>query len=232
MATYDLYLSFTGGRSLEILEQQHGSPRAAPLYCAVDTDHHRPADAPVPPDQRLALGYMGTFSPDRQGGVEELLLAPARKRPQERFALVGPQYPDDLDLPGNVSRTEHLPPADHPHFYHRQRFTLNLTRADMRALGHAPSVRLFEAAACGTAVLSDRWPGIEELLEPGREIELVDTAADVAAHLDRPAADADAIGRAARKRILASHTAAHRARDLEQALAAIGVPGLAEVPTG
>src|SRR5438132_8271337 len=54
-------------------------------------------------------------------------------------------------------------------FYAEQRFTLNATRADMRALGFSPSVRLFEAAACGTPVISDRWPGIETVFERSEE---------------------------------------------------------------
>ena len=124
------------------------------------------------------------------------------------FVVAGPQYPGDIDWPSNVERIEHLPPADHPDFYSASRATLNVTRADMIAAGWSPSVRLFEAAACGTPIVSDRWEGIDDLLTPDREIVLADTADEVEAALARP--DLDALGTAARARVLAAHTAAHR----------------------
>ncbi|RZL53931.1 MAG: glycosyltransferase, partial [Sphingomonas sp.] len=129
-----------------------------------------------------------------------------------RFAVAGPQYPAGIDWPANVERIDHLPPADHAAFYSASRFTLNVTRADMIAAGWSPSVRLFEAAACGTPIISDRWPGLDAILADGREIILADTGADVVAALDR---DAAAIGRAARARILAEHGADTRAAQLE-----------------
>jgi spore maturation protein CgeB len=78
--------------------------------------------------------------------------------------------------------------------------------------GWSPSVRLFEAASCGTPIISDIWDGIGDLLTPGAEIILAETGADVIAAL---ASDAQAIGAAARARVLAGHTAGHRAAELE-----------------
>ena len=206
---YDVYLSFTGGPTLNRIERQYGAPAARPLYCAVDEARYRPTGAP----KRWDLSYLGTYSPDRQPTLERLLIEPARRAPGKRFVVAGPQYPADIDWPANVERIEHLPPADHPDFYSASRATLNVTRADMIAAGWSPSVRLFEAAACGTPIVSDRWEGIGDLLTPDREIVLADTAEDVAAALGRP--DLDAIGAAARARVLAAHTAAHRAAELE-----------------
>ncbi len=215
---FAVYFSFTGGRSLRVLEDEFGSPAAVPLYCAVDTERYAP-DPTVERD--LDLGYMGTYSPDRQPTVEALLLGPAAALPSRRFALAGPMYPDTVQYALNVERIEHLPPAEHPGFYNRQRFTLNVTRERMRAMGHAPSVRLFEAAACGTTIISDTWPGLDELFEPGREVLLSETTADVTRILqDLPEADRRAIGVAARRRVLEHHTAAHRAAELEAAVGA------------
>ena len=214
---FDVYFSFTGGRSLRILEDEYHAPVALPLYCAVDTERYAP-DPLVERD--LDLGYMGTYSDDRQPTVESLLLTPARRLPKRRFALVGPMYPEQVQYPLNVERVEHLAPADHPRFYNRQRYTLNVTRQRMRELGHAPSVRLFEAAACGTPIISDTWPGLDELFEPGREVLLAEKADDVIGHLrDVPDADRRAIGQAARQRVLDHHTAAHRAAEFEAAVA-------------
>jgi spore maturation protein CgeB len=208
---YDVYLSFTGGPTLDLLEQRYGSPAARPLYCSVDDAAYRPLDVP----NRWDLTYLGTYSPDRQPTLERLLIEPARAAPDRRFAVAGPQYPDDIDWPANVDRIDHLPPAEHAAFYSASRFTLNVTRADMIAAGWSPSVRLFEAAACATPIISDHWEGLDQLFAPDREIILADTAADVLAALDRDAAD---LGRAARARVLAEHTADHRAAELEEHL--------------
>ena len=166
-------------------------------------------------ETRWDLGYLGTFSTDRQPTVEELLLAPARARGAGRFVVAGPQYPADVMWPENVERIEHLPPPRHRAFYNAQRFTLNVTRADMIAAGYSPSVRLFEAAACGVPVISDRWEGIDEFFHPGSEILLATDRRDVAGFLDGVGDDERrAIGAAARERVLAEHTAEIRTAEL------------------
>ncbi|VWX63231.1 conserved hypothetical protein [Burkholderiales bacterium 8X] len=210
---YDLYLSFTGGPTLDRLEQEFGSPAARVLYCSVDPTLYYPE---APSQEPWDLGYMGTYSDDRQPTVDALLVEPARRWHQGRFAVAGPQYPAELRWPANVHYTAHLPPAEHRAFYNRQRFTLNVTRADMIAAGWSPSVRLFEAAACGTPIISDRWTGIESLLVPGREIFLADSPDEVLRLLKAlPEEERRAVGERARERILREHTAAHRAQELE-----------------
>jgi spore maturation protein CgeB len=205
---YDLYLSFTGGPTLRHIEQRYGSPAARALYCSVDPDAYPPLDLPKTWD----LSYLGTYSDDRQPTLDKLLLEPARRLPDRRFVVAGPQYPADIAWPANVERIEHLPPAGHPDFYSASRFTLNVTRADMIAAGWSPSVRLFEAAACAVPVISDRWEGLGELFEPGSEILLADDSDAVVAAL----AGADTgIGRAARERVMHGHRAADRAAELE-----------------
>ncbi|HYP16371.1 MAG TPA: glycosyltransferase [Opitutus sp.] len=209
---YRLYLSFTGGPTLAELEHTWGSPAARPLYCAVDPRDYFPEEQPPTWD----LGYIGTYSRDRQPSLETLLLRPARQLPSRRFIVAGPQYPANTAWPANVERIEHLPPSGHRRFYNQQRFTLNITRADMIAAGWSPRVRLFEAAACGTPIVSDCWPGLEEFFVPGREILLATSSDDVRRLIEEvPASDAAAIGDAARRRVLAHHTAAHRAMELE-----------------
>jgi spore maturation protein CgeB len=217
---YDLYLSFTGGPTLRKLEREFGSPRARPLYCSVDPDLYYPEKRPT----KWELGYLGTYSADRQPPLETLLLDVAREWPKGRFVVAGPQYPDYIDWPGNVKRIEHLSPAKHRAFYNQQAFTLNITRADMRRAGHSPSVRLFEAAACGVPIISDVWPGIETLFEPGREILLARTTEEVLDYLQETTdTERRQIAKRARARVLKDHTAAHRAAELEgYALEALG----------
>ena len=214
---YDLYLSFTGGPTLQHLERSYGSPMARALYCSVDETAYRP----LPGARRFDLSYLGTYSPDRQPVLERLLLEPARAAPELRFAVAGPQYPDDIAWPANVGRIEHVAPADHAAFYAASRYSLNVTRADMVAAGWSPSVRLFEAAACGSPVISDLWAGLDTLFEPGREIVLARDGAAVLQALAAPEADQsarDCRAEAARARVLGSHTSAHRAAELERAL--------------
>lgn len=209
---YDVYLSFTGGPTLDLLEATYGSPAARALYCSVDPDLYSPTGAA----KRWDLSYLGTYSSDRQPTLDRLLVETARALPEHAFVVAGPQYPDAIDWPANVERIDHLPPVAHAGFYSASRYTLNVTRADMISAGWSPSVRLFEAAACGTPIISDIWDGIGELLAPGREIVLAATTTDVLAALTGN--DAAAIGGVARARVLASHTAAHRATELEAAL--------------
>jgi spore maturation protein CgeB len=162
---------------------------------------------------------MGTYSEDRQPPLERLLIEPAIHWQQGRFAVAGPQYPKSIVWPPNVERIEHLPPHDHRDFYNRQRFTLNITRADMIAAGWSPSVRLFEAAACAAPIISDRWAGLETLFEPGREIVLAGDGADVLSALrDLSEDERAAMGERARRRVLGEHTSAHRAEQLESHL--------------
>jgi spore maturation protein CgeB len=215
IAGYDVYLSFTGGPMLRRIMQVYGSKAARPLYCSVDPDLYRPQEI----DERWDLSYLGTYSPDRQPTLERLLIEPARRNPHLRFAVAGPQYPDGIVWPANVERFDHVPPREHSAFYAASRFTLNVTRADMIAAGWSPSVRLFEAAACGTPLISDDWAGLTELFRPHEEILIATGGRDVEAALEGlSAGEAARIGRAARDRVLDGHTADHRAAELESHL--------------
>lgn len=207
---FDLYLSFTGGPTLDRIEDVLGSPAARHLPCGVDPARYQPVEV----RRIFDLGYLGTYSEDRQPALERLLLEPARRLPERRFLVGGPSYPDE-DWPRNVHRVFHVSPPEHPAFYCSQRLTLNVTRADMVAAGWSPSVRLFEAAACGVPIVSDCWEGIDRYFEPGREILLVRSTQDVIELVEHTSDEhLRAVGRRARERVLREHTAEARARDL------------------
>lgn len=216
MPVFDAYFSFSGGEVLRRLERQYAVRRALPLYCSVDADRYAPTGDACHWD----LGYLGTYSPDRQPTLERLLIEPARQLPDLRFVVAGPQYPSDIDWPDNVERIEHLPPHDHASFYNRQRFTLNVTRADMIRAGWSPSVRLFEAAACGTPIISDDWRGLHDLLPDGKAIVIAQNASDVIGALTQM--DEETRRRqadVARQIVLKDHTGFARARDLANKIA-------------
>lgn len=218
IARYQLYLSFTGGPVLERLERTYGAPAARPLYCSVDPALYYPEVC----KEQWVLGYMGTYSPDRQPGLQELLLAPARREPPLRFVIAGPNYPSAMAAPPNVTLIAHLPPAQHRAFYNAQSFTLNLTRADMIKAGYSPSVRLFEAAACGTPIISDYWPGLETFFTLQSELLVARSTKEVLTYLhELTPEERQAIGERARVIVLQNHTAAHRAQQLERYVASL-----------
>jgi spore maturation protein CgeB len=214
LGAFDLVLSYTGGEALEEMRSALGARAVAPLYGSVDPDVHRP----VRPDARLAcdLSYLGTYSADRQDALDRLFIEPARLRPSRRFTLAGSMYPADFRWMANMFYLSHLPPGDHPAFYCSSALTLNITRGPMAQMGFCPSGRLFEAAACGAAILSDWWTGLDAFFTPGQEILIARDTADAVMALDLTDVERTAVGQRARERALDCHTAAIRAGELEQ----------------
>lgn len=218
---YAAYLSFTGGPALDELQERFGARKAVAFYCSVDPEMYHPTS----PQREFCcdLSYLGTYAPDRQPKLMQMLDEPARRASGKRFIIAGPQYPEQIRWAENVQRIIHLSPPQHPAFYSSSRFTLNITRDDMVAAGYSPSVRLFEASACGAAILSDTWPGLEEFLTPGEEILLPRDASEVVRILDEFSdEERQRIGRRARQRILDEHTSEHRAQQFEEIVSRCG----------
>ena len=211
---FDIVLSYTGGRALDELKSVLGAKKTAPLYGSVDPEIHVPS---VKSSEYAAdLSYLGTFAEDRQRTLMELFVEPARRLPEKRFVLGGSLYPKDFPWTRNIYFVWHVPPPMHPQFYSSARWTLNVTRGAMARMGWCPSGRLFEAAACGSPVLSDFWDGIEEFLSPGKEIVIVRSTEEVAEALAMDEAARKGIAKAARERVLEEHTAAGRAAEFER----------------
>lgn len=214
---FDVYFSFTGGPLLHELQINFGAKMAVPLYCSFDPDKYRYVAAR--PQYACDFSYMGTYAPDRQEKIEQLLCETARSVPHGKFLVAGAQYPDGIRWPENVRRIMHVEPAFHASFYSSSRMTLNVTRREMVIAGYSPSVRLFEAAACGTPIISDSWEGLDTFLTPGREILLPRSSEDVISYLrDMEDAELVRIGSNARERVHAEHTAQHRATEFEAAI--------------
>ncbi len=212
ISKYDIFLSFCGGPVLTQLEEQYGSPMARPLYCSVDTDLYYPEDQKV----KWQMGYLGTYSTDRQPTVQELLNKPAARFPDKNFVVAGPQYPAGLEWSQNVERIEHIPPAEHRKFYNSQKFTLNVTRQDMIKAGYSPSVRLFEAAASGVPIISDYWDGIDSIFELKTEILIAKSYTDVVDYFETIGEEErKKLGENARQKVMKYHTAKARAKELE-----------------
>ena len=222
---FDLVLSYTGGRALEALRTLLGARAVHTLYGHVDPQVH----CRVPPraPYRCELSYLGTYAADRQVALQSLFIEPAGLRPGLTFLIGGAQYPADFPWTGNIRFVRHMPPAEHPAFFSSSRLTLSVTRKAMVDNGHCPSGRLFEAAACGTPLLSDWWEGLDDFFAPGREILVARSTAEALAALDLDDAQLARIARDARERVLAQHTSEHRAAELERLLEQASAPALA-----
>ena len=215
---FDVVLSYTGGKALEELQRRLGARRVAPLYGSVDPSLHRPVSPR--PDYAADLGYLGTYSEDRQPALDALFLEPARRLPGRRMVLGGSLYPECFPWCENIRFIPHVPPPDHSAFYCSSKLTLSVTRGPMAEMGYCPSGRLFEASACGVPIITDEWEGLEQFFEPGSEILVARRTEDVTAALEMSEGERERMARAARERTLACHTAARRAVELEAALEA------------
>jgi len=210
LSGFDLYLSFTGGEILRELQEAWGVRLPLPLYGCVDPDVY--ARVPECTEFSCVLSYMGTFAADRQQKLEQFFLEPALRMPQLTFLLAGSLYPWQWMWPANVRRFEHVAPSEHAALYSSSRATLNITRAGMARTGYCPSGRFFEAAACGTPILSDWWEGLDAFFLPGEEIFVVRDCQDVIRALASD--NLSKMAARARQRTLEDHTGDRRAKQL------------------
>ena len=228
LGAFDLVLSYTGGRALGELQSMLGARRTAPLYGHADPWKH--VQGTPRPEFRADLSYIGTYAADRQRALEELLVEPARRRPEQRFVIAGAQYPQEFPWTENIHFVRHLPPSLHPDFYASSRLTLNVTRRDMAECGWCPSGRLFEAASCGAALITDTWPGLESFFTPGEELLAAASTEDALAALELGDGELAAMAQRGRERVLAQHSSAHRAAEFEALV--MSVVSAAPLPQG
>lgn len=206
---YDFVLTYGGGAPVVNAYTALGARRCVPIYNALDPHTH----FPVAPEARFAgdLAFLGNRLPDREARVEEFFLRVAAARPQQRFLLGGSGWGDKA-MPGNVHYAGHVFTRDHNAFNCTPRAVLNVNRQSMARFGFSPPTRVFEAAGAGACLITDAWEGVEQFLEPGREVLVAHDGAAVAAHLDALSPErARAIGQAALRRVLSEHTYARRA---------------------
>lgn len=210
---FDAVCTYGGGDAVISAYMALGARMCVPIYNALDPSTHHP----VARNERFAadLGFLGNRLPDREARVEDFFLGAADRLPAHQFLIGGSGW-DDKPMPANVHSVGHVFTRDHNAFNCTPRAVLNINRASMARFGASPPTRIFEAAGAGAAILSDRWAGIEAFLEPGTEILLASDGAEVAAHVEALTEDrARVMGEAARQRVLAHHTYAHRAAEVE-----------------
>jgi spore maturation protein CgeB len=225
LSDFDLVLSYTGGRAVHELERRLGARRVATLYGSVDPQAHRRVASQA--EFIADVSYLGTYAEDRQDALEQLFIYPARRLPHRRFLIGGAQYPQSFPWTDNIYFVRHVDPPLHPVFYSSSRLTVNVTRRAMKQMGYCPSGRLFEAAACGTPILSDYWEGLELFFEPNVEIMVARTSGEAEIAIEFSDGELAQFAKRARERVLAEHTAEQRAREFEMIVATAGAPASA-----
>jgi spore maturation protein CgeB len=213
---YDFVLTYGGGDPVVRAYKRFGARECVPIYNALDPTTH----FPVAPEPRFEsdLGFLGNRLPDREARVEEFFLKAAAQCPERRFLLGGNGWADK-SMPANVRYLGHVYTRDHNAFNCTPLAVLNVSRESMARYGFSPATRVFEAAGAGACLITDAWEGIEMFLEPEREVLVAKDGGEVAARLrDLDLETARRIGRAAQRRILAEHTYAHRAAQVESVL--------------
>jgi spore maturation protein CgeB len=213
---YDMVLTYGGGDPVVSAYRRLGARTCIPVYNALDPDTHYPTNPRD--DLSCTLSFLGNRLPDREARVEEFFLKAAALLPDRTFLLGGSGW-EDKQIPGNVRRIGHVRTDDHNAFFRSGVATLNINRDSMARFGFSPPTRMFEAAGTAACLVTDCWDGIEQFLEPGREILVAATGDDVAEIMESlTAGRARKIAEAARRRILAHHTYAHRARQVNNLL--------------
>ncbi len=227
--SYDLVFTYGGGEPVVRAYEAFGAQACVPIYNALDPSTHHP----VLPDPRFEadLGFLGNRLPDREARVEEFFLRVASQLPQRRFLLGGSGWTGKT-MPPNVAAIGHVYTHEHNAFNCTPRAVVNVNRESMARYGFSPPTRVFEAAGAGACLITDEWVGIELFLEPDREVLVAANGAAVAAHLEALTPErAQAIGDAAYRRILAEHTYAHRARQIEAEFERRGIVRSARAPS-
>jgi len=220
---YDFVFTYGGGQPVVTAYTKAGARVCVPIYNALDPASHHPAAAD--PAYACDLGFLGNRLPDRETRVDEFFLRAAALAPSRQFLLGGSGW-DDKPMPANVRRIGHVGTSAHNAFFCSSLATLNVNRESMARYGFSPPTRVFEAAGAGACLLTDRWAGIELFLEPGREVLVANDGAEVAELLlALTPARARSMAEAARQRILAEHTYAHRARQVHRLLSELSVQG-------
>jgi len=216
ISSYDVVFTYGGGDPVVRGYMAMGAKLCVPIYNALDPETHHPVERRN--DLGCDLSLLGNRLPDREARVEEFFLKAASLRPQRSFLLGGSGW-QWRTLPVNVRHLGHVGTADHNAFFCSGLATLNVNRASMARFGFSPPTRIFEAAGAAACLITDHWAGIDEFLEPDREILVAASGEDVASHLDALTPErAKAIGREAYRRVLAHHTYAQRAIQLSEVL--------------
>lgn len=170
--------------------------------------------SPIPvPQQDIDVMFYGHGREYRQGWVADMIAAPSNTMTEARFAVRGTKL-------GDLGRTELLPYLSFSklrEYACRSKINLCITRLAHASVYGSSSSRPFELSAMGCCIVANPYVGIEEWFEPGKELFVVNSgeeAIDRYRYLLAHDAERQAVGQAARERVLKEHTFQHRAKQL------------------
>ena len=214
---YDGVLAF-GEVIRELYRAQGWSTRAWTWHEAADVRRFRPQPGET---QEGDLVWIGNWGDDeREAELDEYLLGPVRDLGLSA-TVHGVRYPERALArlrEAGIRYAGWLPNYEAPKVFARHRVTVHVPRRPyVEALPGIPTIRVFEALACGIPLVSAPWRDVEGLFSPGRDFLVAADGAQMRHHLDAVVND-DALARelaeSGRATILARHTCAHRVDEL------------------
>jgi spore maturation protein CgeB len=229
---YDGVLAF--GNVIRDLYLRHGwAARAWTWHEAADVRVFQPMPGETPEGDLVWIGNWG--DDERTAELREFLLDPVRALGL-RARIYGVRYPEEARralAEAGVDYGGWLPNFDAPRIYARHRMTVHVPRRPyVAALPGIPTIRVFEALACGIPLICAPWQDSEGLFTPGEDYLVAHHGAEMRAHMAAIANDsalAATLAAQGRRTILARHTCAHRVDELLAILAELrSVRGQAE----
>lgn len=202
-----------------IYREQFRINRVWTLHEAADTKVFRP----LKQEMNCDVVWVGNWGDnERSQEICEFLLRPAASLPERRFIIRGVRYPAEALSALNDAGVEYggyLPNLDAPEAYAAARLTVHIPRQQyVQAMNGIPTIRVFEALACGIPLISAPWQDTEGLFREGDLMFVRDEQemGEAMRHLLENRSVAEAQARRGLETVLALHTCAHRAEQLSK----------------
>lgn len=226
LSGYDGVLAFGEAVRQQYLHRGWGA-RAWTWHEAADTALFQPRPACSPQGDLVWVGNWG--DDERTAELDQFLIQPVR-RLGLRARIHGVRYPSqalDRLRQAGISFGGWLPNHRVAEVFGQYRMTVHVPRRPyVEALPGIPTIRVFEALACGIPLVCAPWSDTEHLFRPGRDYLVAQDGAQMQRHLREllhdPAAAAE-LATHGLETIQARHTCAHRVDELMTILSDLGV---------
>ncbi len=209
---YDFLISNSEGGAERLLEL--GAQRVETVFWGADADLF----APQPVEKEYDVFFYGYGDKFRREWMAAMVGEPSDRMPELDVVLGGADFRGDV---GRARLIGDVPFNVFPRAISVARINLNITRRSHASVFASSSCRPFELAACGAAIVSNPYNGIERWFEPGRELVIVHDADEAVTAYRELLGDpgrAEELGRRARERVLDEHTYRRRAEQLLELL--------------
>jgi spore maturation protein CgeB len=217
MHLFDGVLAF-GEALRKIYKDGFGMRNAWTFHEAADVETFKPLPR-SPENDVLWIGNWGDDERTRE--LEEFLIEPAAQMRDKNFVAYGVRYPEAAKArlrDAGIDYRGYLPNLEAPGAYAQSKLALHLPRSPYaNALGGIPTIRVFEALACGSTLLCSPWTDTEKLFRAGQDFITVEDGVAMKAQISRLLSDDDArrqIGESGLKSVTERHTTMHRAEQL------------------